>query len=71
MALLDLVARSFGRADLSTASLLDVGCGTKFTKVILERDIPIGRYVGVDTSAEVIAFLNEYLSEMAAIVKHA
>jgi len=38
--LLDLVARSFGRADLSTASLLDVGCGTKFTKVILERDIP-------------------------------
>lgn len=63
VALLELVARSFGRADLSTASLLDVGCGTKFTKVILERDIPIGRYVGVDTSAEVIAFLRGHVDD--------
>jgi SAM-dependent methyltransferase len=58
LALLELVARSFGRSDLSTASVLDVGCGTKFTKVILERDVPIGHYVGVDTSADVIAYLN-------------
>jgi SAM-dependent methyltransferase len=55
--LLGLVARSLGRADLSTTSLLDVGCGTKFTKVILERGVPIGRYVGVDTSADVVAYL--------------
>jgi len=57
IALLDLLARSFELDDLSTTSLLDVGCGTKFTKVILETGIPIGRYVGVDISAEVISFL--------------
>jgi SAM-dependent methyltransferase len=56
-ALLQLLARSFGRPDLGESSLLDVGCGTKFTKVILETGIPIGRYVGVDISADVISFL--------------
>jgi len=57
VALLDLLSRSFGLPDLSSASLLDVGCGTKFTKVILEAGVPIRRYVGVDVSAEVIEFL--------------
>jgi SAM-dependent methyltransferase len=56
-ALLDLLARAFGRTDLSSVSLLDVGCGTKFTKVILETGLPIQRYVGVDISADVISFL--------------
>jgi SAM-dependent methyltransferase len=56
-AILGLLARSSGRDDLSTASVLDVGCGTKLTKAILEHDIPIGRYVGIDTFARVVEFL--------------
>ena len=55
--LIDLLARSFGQADLSTTSLLDVGCGTKFTAAIINHDLPIGRYVGVDTDADIVAFL--------------
>lgn len=54
---LGLLAEAFGRDDLSETSLLDVGCGTKFTKVILEQSIPIRRYVGVDADKEVIAYL--------------
>jgi SAM-dependent methyltransferase len=54
---LGLLAETFGRADLSDTSLLDVGCGTRFTKVILEQSIPIRRYVGVDADKEVIAYL--------------
>jgi SAM-dependent methyltransferase len=57
-ALLDLIPRSFGLADLSATSVLDVGCGTKLVKCILEREVPLRRYVGVDASSEVIAFLD-------------
>jgi SAM-dependent methyltransferase len=54
---LELLAETFGRDDLEETSLLDVGCGTKFTKAILEQSIPIRRYVGVEADREVIAFL--------------
>ena len=57
VALIDLLARSFGRTDLADTSVLDVGCGTRFTKAFLERGVPIGRYVGVDASTEVVDFL--------------
>lgn len=54
---LALLAEAFGRDDLSETSLLDVGCGTKFTKVILERSIPVRRYVGVDADKAIIEYL--------------
>lgn len=57
LALLGLLAETFERPDLSTTTLLDVGCGTKLTKVILEQGVPIGRYVGVDTADDIIEFL--------------
>lgn len=58
-ALLDLLTSSFGLADLSDTALLDMGCGTKLTKAILESRIPIGRYVGVDVSSDIIQFLTD------------
>lgn len=61
--LLDLLASAFGRADLATASVLDVGCGTKLAAAIVNRSVPIGRYVGVDTDAEVTSFLAERLDD--------
>ncbi len=57
VALLDLIPRSFGLDDLSTSSVLDVGCGTKLVKAILELEVPVRRYVGIDASADVISFL--------------
>jgi SAM-dependent methyltransferase len=55
--LIELICRVTGRVDLSETSVLDVGCGTKITKALLEQDLPIARYVGVDVSAPVIDFL--------------
>jgi SAM-dependent methyltransferase len=55
--LLDLLARTAGRPDLGDVALLDVGCGTKFTKVLLEEDRPIRRYVGIDVDPALIEFL--------------
>jgi SAM-dependent methyltransferase len=62
-AILDLLARSSGRDDLATASVLDVGCGTKLTKAILEQGIPVGRYVGIDTFGEVVDFLRSHVED--------
>ena len=46
-----------GCADLGEKTVLDYGCGSKLTKLFLENDLPIKRYVGIDTMKELIHFL--------------
>ena len=53
----DLLCATVRRPDLAGVSVLDVGCGTKLVKTILDGGRPIGRYVGVDVSARVIDWL--------------
>lgn len=55
--LLDLVAGVAGAADLGGCRVLDVGCGTRFTQLLLDEGRPIGRYVGVDVEEQVVDFL--------------
>jgi SAM-dependent methyltransferase len=54
----ELLCRVLGRGDLSGVELLDVGCGTKLVKTLLESAMPIGRYVGIDASSRVIEWLD-------------
>jgi SAM-dependent methyltransferase len=61
--LLDLVAAELQVPDLGEVRLLDMGCGTKFTKAIIERNLPIGRYVGIDTSLDVISHLRRHVDD--------
>ena len=63
VALLDLMATSLGRRDLSEVSVLDMGCGCKFTQAILDRGLPVGQYTGVDVYADMIEFLREEVSD--------
>jgi len=37
--------------------LLDFGCGVRFTQAIINSELPVGRYVGVDNHLPVIEFL--------------
>src|SRR6476646_1504034 len=53
-----LLAETVDRPDLAGVSVLDVGCGTKIVKTILDNELPIGRYVGIDVAAEVIDWLD-------------
>ena len=51
------VAAVLGLEDLAEVSMLDVGCGVKFSQAILNNGVPIGRYVGIDVSTRIIEFL--------------
>lgn len=48
---------ALGLEDLGSSSVLDMGCGCKFAQAILDRNLPVGRYVGADVYAEMIDFL--------------
>lgn len=55
----DLLCEIGGAGTLASKSVLDYGCGSKLTKLLLENDLPIKRYVGVDTMKPLIDFLQE------------
>ena len=59
----DLLARAAGRDDLSEVELLDVGCGTKIVKRLIDDSLPIGRYTGIDVSRDVIDWLQANVSD--------
>jgi SAM-dependent methyltransferase len=59
----DLLCRTVGRKDLSDVHVLDVGCGTKIVKTLLDHEMPIGRYVGIDASSDVIDWLRANVSD--------
>jgi SAM-dependent methyltransferase len=60
---LELLCRTLERGDLSGVDLLDVGCGTKLVKTLLDNSMPIGRYVGIDAQAKVIDWLEASVSD--------
>ncbi len=44
---------------LANKKVLDIGCGVKIAQAILEYDLPIGHYHGLDISTDLIDALNE------------
>lgn len=46
-----------GSESLADKKVLDYGCGSKMSKLFLENELPIKRYVGIDTNRELIDFL--------------
>jgi SAM-dependent methyltransferase len=59
----DLLTRTMGRSDLAGVEVLDVGCGTKIVKTLLDNGLPIGRYMGIDAYAPVVDFLKANVSD--------
>jgi SAM-dependent methyltransferase len=57
--LLDYMAGRLGWPDLAGKTVLDVGCGTRFTSAILSYQIPIGRYIGIDVNSVLVEWLKE------------
>jgi SAM-dependent methyltransferase len=63
LAVVEVIHRAVGRDDLGGISVLDVGCGTKVVKTLLDRSLPIGRYVGIDVSADVVGWLRDNVDD--------
>jgi SAM-dependent methyltransferase len=59
----DLLCRTVGREDLSGVEVLDAGCGTKVVKTLLDHEMAVGRYVGIDAASEVIDWLQANVSD--------
>ena len=59
----ELLCRTLGREDLAEVELLDVGCGTKIVKTLLDEALPIGRYVGVDVDPALIEWLRANVAD--------
>lgn len=62
-ALLDVLAGEVGRADLAGIDVLDVGCGVRFSQALLNDELPIGSYTGVDVYPPVIEHLSANVSD--------
>jgi SAM-dependent methyltransferase len=43
--------------DLRDIEVLDVGCGFAFTVALINRSLPVRRYVGIDVNEEMVEFL--------------
>jgi SAM-dependent methyltransferase len=55
--LADYMCRRIGVADLAGLDVLDVGCGTRFADMLMNRDVPVGSYTGIDVHRGMIEFL--------------
>jgi SAM-dependent methyltransferase len=51
--------QQLGFADYAGRSVLDFGCGVRFSQTIINARVPIGRYVGVDNYRPMIEFLRD------------
>ncbi|MCB1689345.1 MAG: class I SAM-dependent methyltransferase [Halioglobus sp.] len=59
-----LIEKATGIAGLDTLAdtrVLDIGCGTRFTTSIINTNIPIKSYTGVDVDKSVIDFLKTHV----------
>lgn len=55
--LLEAMRERLGLASYERTSILDIGCGIRVTGAIVDKEIPVRRYVGMDVESEVIEFL--------------
>jgi SAM-dependent methyltransferase len=59
----ELLATKIGRPRLESARVLDVGCGTKIVKALIDDGWPVARYVGIDVSRDVIDWLQAHVHD--------
>jgi SAM-dependent methyltransferase len=61
--LIEHMCSLLGLDGLGNTDLLDVGCGIKFSQALINRSLPIKRYVGIDVYREMIAYLRETVDD--------
>lgn len=68
--LLHYLAERIGVADLSQSDILDVGCGVRFAQTMINRDIPVRSYAGIDVHRPLIEFLQREIDDPRFTFRH-
>ena len=58
-----IVCRSLSLPDLAGKAVLDIGCGWRMCKALLDNDLPIGSYTGIDVYKEAIEYLEANVND--------
>tara|TARA_B110000967_G_C18747696_1_gene491112 strand:+ start:81 stop:860 length:780 start_codon:yes stop_codon:yes gene_type:complete len=61
--IIELMYRKLDVPDFSKSHVLDMGCGWRMAKTLLDNNIPIAEYVGMDVFAEMVDFLQTNVSD--------
>jgi SAM-dependent methyltransferase len=61
-AIIALMAERLELQDFGNTHILDVGCGTRFTACMINNQLPIKSYTGVDVDADIIDFMQKNAS---------
>ncbi|NQZ10626.1 MAG: class I SAM-dependent methyltransferase [Algicola sp.] len=69
--LIDLVAHSTGHKNFGDIDVLDVGCGVRFTQTIVNSDIPLKSYTGVEIHRPIVDFLQKEVEPHDSRFKYA
>jgi SAM-dependent methyltransferase len=68
--LVALMCERLGIKDLSNLHVLDVGCGYRFTQTIINRNIPIGTYTGIEVYGQVVDYLKKNVKDSRFTFHH-
>ena len=63
LSLIRYMCERIGIPDLGDKDVLDFGCGTRFADTIINRNVPVRAYVGIDVFKPMIDFLSENVSD--------
>ncbi|HET6247886.1 MAG TPA: methyltransferase [Tepidisphaeraceae bacterium] len=58
LALINLATRKMGFDSLAGLSILDVGCGVRFTQTLINQKVDFGSYTGIEIEKSIVDFLN-------------
>jgi SAM-dependent methyltransferase len=61
--LLEYICQRIGIGSLAGLEILDLGCGSRFADAIVNRNVPLKSYVGIDVYKEMIDFLAEHVKD--------
>lgn len=63
LTLIEYANELLGYSDLSDKDVLDVGCGVRFTQTIINRDVSIKSYTGIDIDKSLVEYLQEHVQD--------
>jgi predicted TPR repeat methyltransferase len=61
--LIGYMCERIGIENLENKNVLDTGCGVRFTQAIINKDLPVGSYTGVEVVKKIISFLKNNVSD--------